>query len=144
MISCRVTRTTVTGLFALALSLAGCGGDGSRSSGPTTTSTTAAPAPPPLRFMVTAIAEGPFSTSPPGSTGCVILHADSPPGDTACGSNVSTAGDKGTRGTVTAVPASGYRFIRWSSSSSDCPGETKNPCSFAFDRSKTMVAVFGP
>jgi hypothetical protein len=106
--------------------------------------TAGAPVPPPTTppppFMVTAIAQGPF---PPGSSGCVTIHADSPPGDTACGSNVNIAGDEGTRGTVTAVPAGGFRFLRWASFSSDCQGETTNPCSFAFDRSKTMFAIFG-
>jgi hypothetical protein len=49
-----------------------------------------------------------------------------------------------TRALLTAVPAAGYRFLRWSPSfSSDCAGETTNPCSFAFDRDKVMIATFG-
>ena len=93
---------------------------------------------------MTAVALG--LRSPSGSDGgCVTVQADSPPGDdTGCSgsSSANIAGDEGTRGTVTAVPAAGYRFVGWNSSSSDCPGETTNPCSFAFDRSKTMYATF--
>jgi hypothetical protein len=70
------------------------------------------------------------------STG--VLTADS-----ACGKFVELSGAEGTRGTVKAVPESGSHFVRWSVYSSDCPGETVNPCSFAFDRAKHMTAEFG-
>jgi Divergent InlB B-repeat domain len=63
-------------------------------------------------------------------------------GASGCGSSVSLVGDEGTRGTVTAVPASGYRFLQWAASSPDCPGVSTNPCSFAF-ANKMIVARFG-
>jgi hypothetical protein len=145
------------------LALTGCGGDASSTMGPAPippeTSTVAAapvgsaptrapvpapapapaPPPPPRRVPVTARVEGGLV----GGVGCVSMQADSPSRATRCAyPSVTIAADEGTRGSVTAVPGSGYQFIGWASSSSDCPGETTNPCSFAFDRSKTMVARF--
>jgi hypothetical protein len=132
---------------------AGCGGGSSSPTGPTTETTTAAapvpaavsaPAPaPPVRQVIRqyTMAANVSGSYPPGIGGCLIIKTDSPPGETPCGSPARTTGDEGTRGTVTAVPDAGYR---WSSSfSSDCPGESTNPCSFAFDRNKVMTAYFG-
>ena len=144
-------RYALTTALLTTFTLSGCGGGSSNATGPTDTTVAAAPAPTPKprpaprQFQMTVIARG--LRSPSGSDGgCVILRADSPQGsDTGC-SGESTAditGDEGTRGTVTAVPASGYQFLGWTDSSSDCGGETKNPCSFAFDRDKVMTARFG-
>jgi Divergent InlB B-repeat domain len=147
-----MARSSLRYALALAASLilAGCGGGSSNSTGPTDVpqepvkTATPAPAPkpepPPRQFQMGAFVGG---TGMPGTGGCVSIQADSPPNDTACDSRSFTAGDEGTRGTVTAAPNPGYRFIRWASYSSDCGGESVNPCSFAFDRNKQMIAVFG-
>ena len=122
------------------LVLAACSG---KSSAPTASTAETPPAPKPVRRyeMVAEARRGsPYST-PEGAAGCVIIHATD--GDSACGKLVRLDGADGTRGTVEAVPESGYRFIRWSPFSDDCPGETANPCSFAFDRAKSMTAEFG-
>jgi Divergent InlB B-repeat domain len=106
------------------LALSGCGGDTTNITNPTpvaaapapTPATTSTPAPRP-QFRVSTVANGPGS--------------------------ISISNDGGTRGHATASPAAGYRFLGWAASSSDCPGQTTNPCSFAFDRNKTLVANFG-
>jgi hypothetical protein len=143
-----MARSNLTYALPLAalLSLSGCGGGSSQTTGPTAAEVVPAPppppkpAPPPRQFQMAAFVTG---TGRPGIGGCVSIQTDSPPDDTACDSRTFTAGDEGTRGTVTATPDPGYRFIRWSSLSSDCPGESTNPCSFAFDRDKHMIAGFG-
>ena len=124
------------------LALSGCGGDASSTTGPTMaapTTTAAAPAPaqtpapapapaPVTRYQVRVIAQGP---------GCVTLASST------CASNISRMENAGTRGTTTAVPEPGRRFLGWASGSPDCPGETTNPCSFSYDRNKTITARFG-
>jgi hypothetical protein len=134
-------------LLALTLlsALAGCGGGSSSPTGPTSTeAAAAAPVPAaspasPTRQVVRQYTMSGFSGS---SQNCVRIQADSPPSTTPCGDHIGLQGDEGTRGTVTAEPAAGSRFVRWASSSSDCPGESTNPCSFAFDRDKAMIANF--
>jgi hypothetical protein len=136
--------------LAASLTLASCGGGSSKTTGPTDVPQepvkVAAPAPPPSpeppprQFWMTASAGGQVYAR----SGCVRVQADEPPKETGCWGQTSILGNEGTRGTVTADPAPGYRFLRWSASSSDCPGESTNPCSFAFDRNyKWMTAVFG-
>jgi hypothetical protein len=132
--------------FALAgVALSGCGGGGSSPTGPTDTTAAAVPVPaaasPPTQQVVRQYTMSGFAN---GSRdwGCVRIQADSPPSSTPCGDHIGLHGDEGTRGTVAAEPAAGTRFVRWSSSSSDCPGESTNPCSFAFDRNKAMIAFF--
>jgi hypothetical protein len=133
-------------IILAAFALFGCGGKSSDPTGPTeTASTPAVPVtatPPPRRFEMVAESRtgSPYST-PVGDNGCVIIHADD--ADSACGKRVELAGAEGTRGTVEAVPESGFHFVRWSPYSSDCAGESVNPCSFAFDRAKHMTAEFG-
>jgi hypothetical protein len=93
----------------------------------------------------------PYSSSANLETGCVIIDGS------ACGyppvgsgyerggvsySPVSNTEAAGTRGTVTAVPDPGHRFLGWTSSSADCAGSTTNPCHFTYDRNKTITAIF--
>ncbi len=135
-------------LILLAATLTGCGG---ASSGPTGTEAAApvpAPAPPTRQVIRQYTMVASVGGSRQGTGGCLTIEADAPPSsDTGCGGlnnpPARATGDEGTRGTVTATPDPGYRFIRWSSLSSDCPGESTNPCSFAFDRDKHMIAGFG-
>ena len=75
-----------------------------------------------------------FAEAPFG--GCVSIDNGS------CGKTVRKMGNEGTRGSVLATPLSGNKFVRWAQGSSDCTGETTNPCSFAYDRNKAMVALF--
>jgi Divergent InlB B-repeat domain len=77
----------------------------------------------------------PYSSSVIREPGCVIID------NSACGYSVHSIRNEGVRGTVTAVPKSGRRFLYWSSSSG-CAGETTNPCAFVYDRNKTIIAVF--
>jgi Divergent InlB B-repeat domain len=138
-------------VLLLAGLLTGCGGGSSNSTGPTAavpqatdTEVAAPPASAPKstssghQFRMTASVTG----SRPGIGGCVSIQVDSPSNNTSCGGSVAVDGDEGTRGTVTATPDPGYRFVKWQSFSSDCGGESVNPCSFAFDRNKTMYALF--
>jgi hypothetical protein len=148
------------------LALSGCGGDASSTTGPmpvtpeaSTVAAVPAPAPPPASSPTPVSAPAPAprprqvvvsarvqmaNTVLGSGSGCVSMQSDSPSRATGCASgSVSVAADQGTRGTVTAVPASGSQFYGWASSSSDCPGEMTNPCSFEFDHGKTLVAVFG-
>jgi hypothetical protein len=130
-------------VFGAALALTACGGGSSNTTGPTETTAATVDAatptstPPRTQYRMTAQLGG-------SQQGCVSIQADSPSDHTGCGSSVSINGDKGTRGEVTAVPRSGYRFLGWAPGSSDCADSTKaNPCSFAFDRNKEMIAIFG-
>jgi Divergent InlB B-repeat domain len=50
--------------------------------------------------------------------------------------------EAGTRGSATATPAPGAQFLSWAASSSDCPGETTNPCSFMYAPTTKLVAQF--
>jgi Divergent InlB B-repeat domain len=111
------------------LALSGCGGDASSTTGPTM----AVPAP--EAATVRAAAPAPAPPPPPRPQVRVSTIANGP-------GSISIT-DQGARGYATASPAWGYRFLGWAASSSDCPGEMTNPCSFAFDRNKTIVANFG-
>jgi Divergent InlB B-repeat domain len=154
----RLRRYAVASLRAViplaltGIALSGCGGDSSSMTGPTPQAAAtqeAAPVPTP-----TAPAPAPTASASPSSPrpapvervrasaqaqgpGCVSIQGSS------CASSASAYGEIGTRGSVTALPAQGRRFLGWSSVSSDCPGETTNPCSFAFDHGKLLVATFG-
>jgi hypothetical protein len=131
------------------LALSGCGGDASSTTGPmpiTPEATqvaaapvaprpapTPAPAPAPRQLVsVSSRVEGP---------GCVRLFSQLHGGDHQCGG--TQVQEPGLRGSASAIPNPGARFIEWAASSSDCPGETSPGCSFAFDRNKTLVARFG-
>jgi hypothetical protein len=137
-----------------ALALTACGGGSSNTTGPTAavpqapeaseapvTASASRPIAPRTQYRMTAFVSG---THVAARGSCVSIQADRPSDHTGCGSTVSLEGEQGTRGTVTAVPLSGYRFLGWAPGSSDCADSTKaNPCSFAFDRNKTMTAMFG-
>jgi hypothetical protein len=146
-----VSHSFVLTMAVLAtLTLSACGGDAGSTTGSTPVTPEAstvaaapvasrpAPAPAPTStpapaqrdlVSVSSIAEGP---------GCVRLFAKG--GDTSCGG--TQVQPIGTRGHANAIPAAGARFLGWAASSSDCPGETTNTCSFAFDRNKAIVAQF--
>ena len=91
--------------------------------------------PAPAAAPVRAAAPAPAPPPPPRPQVTVSTRANGP-------GSVSIT-DQGERGYATASPAPGYRFLGWAASSADCPGEMTNPCSFAFDRNKTIVANFG-
>jgi hypothetical protein len=153
----RLRRYVVAGLrtmvpFALtSMVLSGCGGDSSSTTGPTpqvpaqeaapSTPAPSAPMPPPSSAPSTSSAPAPVqrvrASAQAQGPGCVSIQGSS------CASSASAYGDIGSRGSVTALPVQGRRFLGWSAVSSDCPGETTNPCSFAFDHGKLIVATFG-
>jgi hypothetical protein len=133
------------------LALSGCGGDASSTTGPmpvtpqptqvaaapvasrSTPTPAPAPAPAPRQLVsVSSRVEGP---------GCVRLFSQLHGGDHQCGG--TQVQEQGLRGSASAIPNPGARFIEWAASSSDCPGQTSPGCSFAFDRNKTLVARFG-
>jgi Divergent InlB B-repeat domain len=81
-------------------------------------------------------------TSTGGATGTVT----SSPAGISCGASCSSASfafPPGTVVTLTAVPTSGDRFLRWSSSDPgfSCPGT--GPCKVAMNMARTVTAEFG-
>ena len=124
------------------LALHGCGGDSSSMTGPTpvtpaATTVAAAPAPAQAPAPRPASSPTPAPTSAPRQLVSVSMIAEGP------GSVGGTRnGEVGTRGYATATPASGARFLSWAASSTDCPGETTNPCSFSFQPNTRLVAQF--
>jgi hypothetical protein len=123
------------------LALSGCGGGGSNTTGPTpvTPETETVAAVPMASSPAPAPTPAPTSTPAPaqGQLVSVSFIAEGP------GSVSGTrTGEVGTRGSATATPASGARFLTWAASSSDCPGETTNPCSFSFQPNTRLVAQF--
>jgi hypothetical protein len=122
------------------LALSGCGGGSGSTTGPTpVTPETETAAAPVASRPAPAPTPAPTSTSTPGQRELVTVSfiAEGP------GSVSGTrTGEVGTRGSATATPASGARFLTWAASSSDCPGEMTNPCSFAFAPNTRLVAQF--
>jgi hypothetical protein len=98
------------------------------SSPPPVAASAPAPAAPRPLLRVSAVAQ---------EGGCVDIDGG------ACGSSASSIGSEGTRGFVVASANPGHQFLGWASSSPDCPGERRTLCSFAYDRSKTITAIFG-
>ena len=128
--------------FALGgVALSGCGGGSSNTTGatPVTPETETVAAAPVASRPAPAPTPAPTSTPEPAQRQLVSVSfvAEGP------GSVSGTrTGEVGTRGHATATPASGAQFLTWAASSTDCPGETTNPCSFSFQPNTRLVAQF--